>query len=128
MGMARPRKPGSERLAVQAAANSLPDNLSARAKAARIASQAVHAYFHDEKRSDFERLLAEAANRLDPDPIEHLATAQDGIVASKVIAARLERFEARECRQIAPEAWERETTQITETVTASLARRFRAYL
>lgn len=124
--MGRPRRPGSERVAVRAAAARLPDALSASRKASEIARQAIAAFVDDEGREPFERALAGLSQTLDPDPVQ--AIANDGIVAEKFVAERMARFEARGCRQVGDEAWRAETRSIARTVQAQLARRFRDYL
>ena len=127
--MGRPRRPGSERFAVRAAAANLSDNLSASAKAAEVARLAVAAYLRDEQRTDpFDQALHEAQQRLDPDPVEALATGHDSALASDFLRHRVARYRARECRQIGDREWQRETSAIAKTVEKKMARRFRDYL
>lgn len=126
MAMARPRRSAGELVALRAAAAALPDKLSARAKAARIARLVVEAYLRDEKRTDrIARLLYVAEQSLDPDPIEAIATADGGNVAACFMAERLTRYEGRCCRQISGDAWEAETREIAGIIEERLARRFR---
>jgi hypothetical protein len=128
MAMARPRTPGGEIVAIRAAAANLPANLSGRAKAATIARRVVAAYLRDEARTDpFERLLYHAEQRLDPDPVEAIATAEGGNVAAIFVAERLARYEGRCCRQLSHEGWEAETREVAKIVEDRLARRFREY-
>ena len=129
MAMARPRRPGSERVAVRAAAAGLNDNLSASAKAAEVARLAIAAYLRDEKRTDaFDRALHDAQQRLDPDPVEALATGEDSVVAATFLAERVTCYRARDCRQLCERGWQTETRAIAETVEKRMARRFRDYL
>ena len=126
MAMARPRRAAGELVALRAAAAALPDSLSARSKAARIARLVIKAYLRDETRTDgLERMLYRAEQRLDPDPIEAIATADGGNVAASFQAERLARYEGRCCRQISSEAWHAETAEIAGIIEKRLARRFR---
>lgn len=105
----------------------MPDNLSLRAKAARIARLVVRAYLRDEQRTDrFERALYLAEQRLDPDPIEAIATAADGHVAAGFMAERLSRYEGRCCSQLSQEDYEAETREIAEIIEQRLSRRYRS--
>ena len=72
-----------------------------------------------------ERMLYLAEQRLDPDPIEAIATADGGNVAASFMAERLARYEGRCCRQVSGEAWQAETIEIAAIVEKRLARRFR---
>ena len=128
-GMARPRLPGSERVAVRAAAAQLPDDLSAIRKAARVARQVVRAYLRDEGCTDpFQRALIQAKQSLDPDPAIAIATSPQTDIADKFLSHRLARYEARGGRQLGAEAWEAETRTIAQEVEKQLTRRYRDYL
>ena len=127
--MARPRRPGSERVAVRAAAAQLGDSLSASRKAASVARQVVAAFLlHLDRTDALQVALHEARQRLDPDPVEAIVLATDSIVAAKFIEQRLRRYEARGCQQLTPSGWEDETRAIARLVQAQLTRRFRDYL
>lgn len=127
--MGRPRRPGSERVAVRAAASALPGTLSASRKAAEVARKVTEAYLRSEQRQDpFERALHFAQQKLDPDPVEAIAAATDGIVAAKFMTERLSRYEARGCTQLCERAWSDETRAIAKDIEVQLARRFRDYL
>lgn len=103
--------------------------LSARQKASIIAQRVVAAYLRDERRTDdFERALYLAEQRLNPCPIEELATGGESAAASKFLGLRAEFYRGRGCRQIGDDAWSKETKEIAATVTRTLARRFRGYL
>lgn len=115
-------------MAVRAAAAKLPVALSASRKASEVARQVIAAFVLDEAREPFERALAGLSQTFDPDPVQALASADDGIVAEKFVAERLSRFQARGCRQLGEAAWQNETRAIARSVQAQLARRFRDYL
>ena len=129
MCMTRPRRPGSERIAVRAAAARLPDSYSARQKAGRVAELAVAAYIADEQRTDpFTRAAHMAKQAFDPDPIEALATAEDGAIAARFLTERVKRFRGRAGLQIGANEWQAETLTIARIVQKTMERRFRDYL
>lgn len=124
--MARPRRPAAERDAVRALAN---PNLSARRNAELIAGRVVRAYLADLARDDaMARALFDVQQRLDPDPAHTLATAPDSAATERFMRERKVRFEARGCRQLSSEDWERETGEIAAIVCAYLARRYRDHI
>ena len=111
------------------AAASLPRTLSRRAKAATIARQVVAAYLRSEARVEqIEVLLHAARLHAEPDPIEEIAIAPDSVVSAKVIAIRMERFEARGALQLSVQEWQAETAEIATMVEEQLARRFRYWV
>jgi hypothetical protein len=75
-----------------------------------------------------ERALFDAGQRLDPEPLHTLATAPEGPANERFRRERLARFEARECRQLAPAEWQAETDAIAAIVTDYLTRRYRDFL
>lgn len=126
MAMARPPRPVRERMAVLQAAQAVtcPSN---RAKAAMIAEQVAEeaVAFLD---APFEQMLGDPDALLNPSPIATLARCPEIDTIGLVAKRRIERFEARGCRQLGQREWDAETRAIVVEVAATLAERYRRML
>jgi hypothetical protein len=125
--MARPARPISEAKTVRAALKG--SNLSNRAAAAQLArAVAREAMRYCESNDPFEDALIMARIAISPDPVTILASCPEIDIAQIIRNERVKRYEARECRQLAPLDWDAETQQITRKLEKTLASRFRKIL
>jgi hypothetical protein len=124
--MARPRRCAAEAAAIAAALASLPADLSLRSKARLLAQRVVEELLADAVADDpFDRALRAARQVLGQSPILALAADADINLAGDLAQERLQRFEARGCRQISESAWQAETREIAKVLCARFAERFR---
>lgn len=122
--MARPRRPGAEKLAVRAAADG-PG--SAKARAQRLARAVAVRTLEEMDRQPHEQVITLLAT-LDPSPVAVLATDADIDTAALIRAERARRAEARGGRRLPEAEWPAEDRDVLESVRATLAERYRRHL
>lgn len=128
--MARPNRPGHERIAVFAAASGMIRKRSASGMAHDIASRVVAeaiAFLELDRSEPLIAMLAQVQLQSDS-PITVLALCPEIDVISQVLAMRVERYAARDCRQSSVAEREAETKEIAAALTLKLATRYSRYL
>lgn len=124
--MGRPARAATERVLVAQALAEMPADLSQRRKCALLAVRVVDELLAASLRADpFELALVALQRGLQAVPAVELAADPDIALASELARERLQRFEARGCRQVSREDWDRETAEIRTKLIARLTDRFR---
>ena len=126
MAMARPARGMGEAEAIRLAFAAMPLQLSARAKAARLAKAVARAIvLVSEPRDTVERALAELHQLSCPSPAVALAIDPVANLIRYVAEERVRRFKARQCRYSTAQEWADETREIEKMLQRRLAERFR---